>query len=240
MHNIFISHSSQNRDVAAVLKRTLEKEGFICWMAPDNILPGQAWEDAIALAIAEVSIFLLVWSAYSQNSEQVKRELSLAASLHRAIIPLRIELVKPNGAFAFYLTNTHWLDLDVDDIDAAIQANKSWLKSLLNSSDDTFDPEPWGVHYHKKAKEILLNTDPGTQPELLDAVSHVYLTAKEARLGHVRVIRIGIAEVAEHLEVKIPAGVRSGTRLRLKGKGHKSKITGQRGDLFLTVRIRND
>ncbi len=39
----------------------------------------------------------------------------------------------------------------------------------------------------------------------------------------------------EHFDVKIPAGIKSGERMRLKGKG--KSYQGQRGDLYLTVEV---
>lgn len=41
------------------------------------------------------------------------------------------------------------------------------------------------------------------------------------------------------LEVKIPAGVREGSRIRVAGEGHPGR-SGQRGDLYLAVRIAPD
>ncbi|MDZ7680777.1 MAG: DnaJ C-terminal domain-containing protein [Fodinibius sp.] len=39
------------------------------------------------------------------------------------------------------------------------------------------------------------------------------------------------------MKVKIPAGIEDGQRLKLKGRGSTKAAGGQRGDLFLTVRI---
>jgi len=43
---------------------------------------------------------------------------------------------------------------------------------------------------------------------------------------------------AERIEVRIPAGVRDGQRLRLRGRGAPSPAGGPAGDLYLTVRVR--
>jgi hypothetical protein len=110
MFDVFISHSSRDRIVADALKHALEVKSIRTWKAPENILPGQIWEEAITEAISQCIVTLLVWSAESQSSVQVKRELTLAASLGKVIIPFRIEDIAPEGSFAYYLTNTHWLD----------------------------------------------------------------------------------------------------------------------------------
>ena len=41
----------------------------------------------------------------------------------------------------------------------------------------------------------------------------------------------------ETLNVRIPAGAKPGSRIRVKGKGSPSPFSGQRGDLFLTVEL---
>ncbi len=42
----------------------------------------------------------------------------------------------------------------------------------------------------------------------------------------------------ERIEVNVPAGVRDGQRLRLRGRGAPGPAGGQAGDLYLTVRVR--
>ena len=56
---------------------------------------------------------------------------------------------------------------------------------------------------------------------------------QEAYEGTSRTLRIG----KEKMKVKIPAGIADGQRLKLKGKGSTKAAGGQRGDLFLTVRV---
>jgi curved DNA-binding protein len=44
----------------------------------------------------------------------------------------------------------------------------------------------------------------------------------------------------EELSVKIPAGIESGAKLRLQGKGGSSSSGGPSGDLYLTVKVSDD
>ena len=41
----------------------------------------------------------------------------------------------------------------------------------------------------------------------------------------------------ETINVRIPAGAKPGSRIRLKGKGHPSPFSQQRGDLYLTIEV---
>ena len=44
---------------------------------------------------------------------------------------------------------------------------------------------------------------------------------------------------SERVQVRIPAGVKNGSRLRLKGKGNLQPGTGRRGDLYLNLSVKN-
>ena len=53
---------------------------------------------------------VLVFSANSNSSVEVSRELFLAANSKVVIIPFKIENVQPEPGKLFYLGRTHWLD----------------------------------------------------------------------------------------------------------------------------------
>jgi DnaJ-class molecular chaperone len=63
------------------------------------------------------------------------------------------------------------------------------------------------------------------------------ITPEEAARGAEKRIALKRTSETEKLLVKIPAGIRSGTNLRLKGKG-KARDQGRRpGDLYLTIEV---
>lgn len=108
--DVFISYSSHNRTVADAVCATLEAGGLRCWIAPRDIAAGADWGQAIIDAIAECKALVLVFSSHSNQSEQVKREVSFAVGQAKPILPLRIEDVQPSGAMLYYLGTVHWLD----------------------------------------------------------------------------------------------------------------------------------
>lgn len=79
-------------------------------MAPESILPGEQWADAIARVIPESQIMILLWTNDSMKSRQVINELTLADRSGVMVIPFRLEDIQPEGAFKYYLFKTHWLD----------------------------------------------------------------------------------------------------------------------------------
>lgn len=78
-----------------------------------------------------------------------------------------------------------------------------------------------------------------------DAEAEVTLSLRDVLTG--TVTRVQIAEQGANgrlelktIDVKIPAGVQDGTRVRVPGKGHPGLNGGKRGDLYLKVTIQAD
>jgi curved DNA-binding protein len=71
-----------------------------------------------------------------------------------------------------------------------------------------------------------------------DAEAEVELTLAEVLKGTSREVRVGGGAKPRRVEVKIPAGVREGSRVRVAGEGGRGG--GRRGDLYLRVRIAPD
>ncbi|MDE2180720.1 MAG: hypothetical protein KGJ40_07730, partial [candidate division NC10 bacterium] len=65
---------------------------------------------------------------------------------------------------------------------------------------------------------------------------HLTITAQEAASGARKRVSFMRGDQIEELMVAIPPGIRSGTRLRLKGQGCEGR-DGTRGDLYLRVTV---
>lgn len=61
----------------------------------------------------------------------------------------------------------------------------------------------------------------------------ITISLREAYEGTSRTLRVG----GEKMKVKIPAGIKDGQRLKLKGKGSSRVHGGSRGNLYLTVNV---
>ena len=73
------------------------------------------------------------------------------------------------------------------------------------------------------------------QPVNLDAETTVKVSFSEAFRGGERTLSVN----DERVQVRIPAGVKTGSRLRLKGKGNLQPGTGRRGDLYLNLEVQS-
>ena len=91
VHDVFISYSHKDQPIADGICAKLEADGLRCWIAPRDIDPGEDWPAAIATGIAASKVMVLVFSQNSNMSEEVSRELYLAANSKVVIIPFVIE-----------------------------------------------------------------------------------------------------------------------------------------------------
>ena len=74
---------------------------------------------------------------------------------------------------------------------------------------------------------------PRGAPIDLDAEATISLSFSDAFHGCERTLMVN----EERVQVRIPAGVKGGSRLRLKGKGNQQPGTGRRGDLYLNLKL---
>ncbi len=78
----------------------------------------------------------------------------------------------------------------------------------------------------------------GTRTNGQDMEQPVDITLEEALSGTTRKLQLtGMDGIPRTINVKIPAGVDTGNRVRIAGEGSPSLAGGQRGNLFLVVRI---
>ena len=106
---VFISHASQDSEVAEAVCNALEAHGVPCWIAPRDITPGKEYAHALYDAIVECRALLLVLSANAVASGQVRREIEQAARDGDPIIPFRIDDCEPGPALEFHIGRVEWL-----------------------------------------------------------------------------------------------------------------------------------
>jgi hypothetical protein len=90
-NEVFLSHSSLDRQFAGDLSAVIGRHGVPVWYSQTNILGAQQWQDEIGAALQRCDWFAVVLSPQSADSMWVKRELSYALRQNRfenRIIPV--------------------------------------------------------------------------------------------------------------------------------------------------------
>ena len=130
---IFISYSQADRECAFELVARLEGQGIQCWIAPRDITPSADWASEIMDAISAAQVMILVFSASSNQSPQVRREVERAVHKQLSILPFRIEDVPPSKSLEYFLSTQHWMDAFPPPRSAHYARLCSYLKTQLNS-----------------------------------------------------------------------------------------------------------
>jgi TIR domain len=131
--DIFISYSQPDRVCAFELVARIEGEGVSCWIAPRDIAPSADWAAEIMDAISAARVMLLVFSASSNQSPQVRREVERAVHKQLVILPFRIEDVLPSKSLEFFLSTQHWMDAFPPPREPHYARLCNYLKSQLAS-----------------------------------------------------------------------------------------------------------
>lgn len=108
--DIFVSYSQPDYGCAMELVARIEAQGIHCWIAPRDIAPSADWAAEIIDAISNSRTMVLVFSASSNDSPQVRREVERAVHKQVNILPFRIENVLPSKSLEYFLSAQHWMD----------------------------------------------------------------------------------------------------------------------------------
>src|SRR5690349_17742505 len=141
-HNVFISYSSIDKKAAFAACATFEAAKIRCWIAPRDVAAGAEWAEEIINAIETARIMVLIFSANSNESRQVKREIELAVSRGLTIMPLRLEQIQPTKSMAYYMAGVHWIDAISPPLEAHLRKMVEWIKPQLAGGSA---PEPPGA-----------------------------------------------------------------------------------------------
>jgi hypothetical protein len=75
---LFVSHVTEDRAAAMEIVGELERRGVCCWIAPRDVRPGRPFDDEIAAAIDASRAMLLIFSERCNESEYIRREITVA------------------------------------------------------------------------------------------------------------------------------------------------------------------
>ena len=132
---VFISYSSKEKEMADLVRETLENNGISCWMAPESIPASSGYAAEITEAISNCKVVVLILSYPSMESKWVTKEVDFAICENKPIIPFHIDDSKLNKTFQLYLNNVQHIDAYkrvkmalgdlLENVNALVGTNKS-------------------------------------------------------------------------------------------------------------------
>jgi adenylate cyclase len=120
MADIFISYSSKDREKAEQLTELLSSAGLSVWIDRQGIGAATSWSGEISKAIEECKALVLLLSPTSIESDNVRKEVSLAAERQKKILPLDLEPVTLPHDLAYHLAGIQRTSMT--NIDSIIRA----------------------------------------------------------------------------------------------------------------------
>jgi len=93
-NEVFLSHSSLDRQFASDLAGMIRRHGIPVWYSQTNIVGAQQWQDEIGAALQRCDWFAIILSPQSADSMWVKREVSYALQQNRyenKIVPITFQ-----------------------------------------------------------------------------------------------------------------------------------------------------
>src|SRR5512142_2650940 len=127
MASLFVSHSSRDRAAAERICAWLRAAGFAALFVdfdPEQGIPtGRNWERELHAQLRRTDAVVFLASAAAVASRWCFAEVSLARSLHRPIVPVRLQ----PGVHLPLLDDVQWVDLtngqpDLARLEAGLQA----------------------------------------------------------------------------------------------------------------------
>ena len=106
--DVFIAYSRKDLETCKHVVAALRSEGLEVFF-DQYIEGGEEWREIIASNIKSCSVFMVLFSANSLKSPQVRKEVNHATDNSRSIVPLMIENVKLDGGLALELNGINFI-----------------------------------------------------------------------------------------------------------------------------------
>ena len=118
MH-VFVSYSRHDSDFVARLVALLEANGHDVWLDATDLRGSDEWRQSIVDAIRAADVVVLVISPRSMASNDVEREITVAAEEQRRILPVVLEHADLTGNIRYELAGVQHILFEGQPFDAA-------------------------------------------------------------------------------------------------------------------------
>ncbi len=135
--DIFLSYSRADQQLAEQFVKIASARGLSVWY-DEMIEGGQDWRGKIVDALGTSKALVILFSEHSNSSRQLIKELAIADSLQKLVIPVLIANCEPLGAYLYELASRNWVNLHPNPETRLAPLIENLLKEL-----DLLDSRPW-------------------------------------------------------------------------------------------------
>ncbi len=167
--HVFISHTSEDKDLADDVLRALEGQHISCWIAHRDVLPGTAYPEAIIKAIEGCRVMVLIFSASANKSRHIKIEVERALDKNKIIVPFRVEAILPSEALEYGLSQSQWQDGLTPPLEARISDLVNSVVRLLQEGENSERSAPEKSSALTGSLPVFEPAEPGKRPAMKPA-----------------------------------------------------------------------
>lgn len=107
-YDVFISYSRKDQILVSPFCYKLEREGFNLFSANDDFLTGSDYASLYIRGIKGADVVLFFYSKNASNSIWCKKEIELAISLNKKIVPILLDDIEFDESFRFLLKKQYF------------------------------------------------------------------------------------------------------------------------------------
>ena len=134
-YQIFISHSSKDKDAAWELCVSLERAGYACWIAPRDIPAGCKYELAIMSGIETCPVMIVVCTENILSSDYMLDEINAAKRRKKLIISAFLQKdFSFNEEYEFLLSRYQWVEMWDGNMETHIAEITEAVKDAITPS----------------------------------------------------------------------------------------------------------
>lgn len=109
-NDVFISYRRKDLEFVRQLHQELVKRGISAWFDQENIEVADHWRTSIAEGIRDCKVFILVLSPDAIQSVNIRKEVDLAETHNKKIVPLLWRQTDLPASFEYALAGIQWID----------------------------------------------------------------------------------------------------------------------------------
>ena len=131
---VYVSHAYEDKSIADAIYGKLESAHLKRWKAPRGTAALEDWREPGRKAIASSRVVVVVLSENANAAPHLEREIALAISLRRILVPFRLAETTPLPEIRFYLSKVPWLNASNPPAEEHLEALTDRITKLMSSS----------------------------------------------------------------------------------------------------------
>ncbi|HSQ09095.1 MAG TPA: toll/interleukin-1 receptor domain-containing protein [Burkholderiaceae bacterium] len=145
--DIFLSYSRADQQLADQFVKIACERGLSVWY-DQMIEGGDDWRSKIVDAVSSAKALVILFSDHSNGSRQLIKELAIADSFQKLVIPVLIANCQPRGAYLYELAARNWVNLHPDPSTRLAPLIENLLKEIGSGDSGSSSAPARANHEH--------------------------------------------------------------------------------------------